>query len=193
MCRGLAFHRLLVWHLQRRLRSAPYAMSLRGNTVLPSVGGLCELSHRYRKFLLEQNDGLIQRLLEIPAAQLHSATFPQLCAFRRLHVLYRSVHLWLWMCLTDYAIDLPDMLRFNCVFVKRKMRMTQWCASKRVWLRKSRKVEQDSWKFLNKCCMNHSNTASVILVRLVILACRAGWMLYLLGVLTWKKRVEAMK
>jgi len=33
--------------------SGDCAMSVRGNTVLPSVGGLRELSHRYSKFLLE--------------------------------------------------------------------------------------------------------------------------------------------
>jgi hypothetical protein len=108
------------WLAQLRLRNTQYAMSLKGNTVLPSVGGLRELSHRNRKFSLEKNHELIQRLLEIPAALLHSVTFSQLCAFRRQHVFYRSVHLWFCMRLTDEAIDLLDTLRFGCVFVKGK-------------------------------------------------------------------------
>ena len=189
----LAFQSLLGQHFQLRQRNTQYAMSLRGNTVLPSVGGLRELSHWNGKFLLEHNHELIQRLLEIPAAQLHSVTFPQLCAFRLVHVFYRSVHLWFCMLLTGYAIDLPDMLRFGCVLVKRKMGVGQGCALKRVWLTKTRQVEQDSWKFSSKCCMNHSNTASVIFVRLVILACWAGRILCVLGILTWKKHLEAMK
>jgi hypothetical protein len=132
---------MLSWHVQLRLRIAQYAVSLRGNTVLPSVGGLHELSHWNRKFLLEKKLELMQRLLEIPAAMLYSVTFSQLCAFRQLHVRYRPVHLWFCMRLTDYAVDLLNMLRFNSVFVKRTLRMAQCCASKCVWLRKCRQVE----------------------------------------------------
>jgi len=52
----LAFQRLLGWHSCDC--AVHYAMSIRGNTVLPSVGGLRELSHWNLKFLLEQNHGI---------------------------------------------------------------------------------------------------------------------------------------
>jgi hypothetical protein len=63
----MAFQRLLGWQLQLRLRNTQYAMSIRGNTVLPSVGGLRELSHWNRKILLEQNYGIETAVIGNPS------------------------------------------------------------------------------------------------------------------------------